>query len=255
MPTYKSLATIYDDIGMEIHSRRMVTYTMDILSKLKFSPTDGLDLACGTGEAVREFHREGIAMDGLDQSPDMLRVARKKLDRTSANFYRQNLDSFSIPVKRGSRQKRQYDLVTCFFDSLNYLLTESKLKRSFKSVYAHLRPGGLFVIDMNTPYGLKAVWDGLSWSGATDKAAWMFNMYYDFNKEIAGALVTLFFKQGRHWIRKDEHHKEAGYSNAVIRRLMREAGFKVSGLYRCFSFDPPTAKDGRISVVARKPLR
>ena len=48
----------------------------------------------------------------------------------------------------------RFDAVVCLFDSLNYILEPERLQAAFARVFAHLRPGGTFIFDVNTEYAL-----------------------------------------------------------------------------------------------------
>ncbi len=50
------------------------------------------------------------------------------------------------------------DAVTCLYASLNHLLDPDDLTRTFTRVAAHLRPGGVFVFDLNSDHAFKALW-------------------------------------------------------------------------------------------------
>jgi hypothetical protein len=76
---------------------------------------------------------------------------------------------------------------------------------------------------------------------------------YDDKRETATLNATFFIKDGRRWTRFDEVHRERAYSNRSIRLWLKETGFQVKGIYRCFTFERPNKKTNRICVVARRP--
>jgi len=255
MLPYDNFGKVYDTIGHDRFSVRMAEYTLEILTKFKAEPRDGLDLCCGTGSAMRVLADCGITMSGLDRSAQMLAIAKQKLSDRHAKLYRQELPRFEIRSATTSERPKlqQFDLVTCFFDSLNYLHDERQLRTTFKSVRRHLRPGGWFVFDMNTPYHLKTVFtDQKPYSGVTDDVAWIFRNGPRKTLDVADLILTIFVKRGKHWERFDEVHRERAYSNQAIATALRDAGFQVKGLYRCLSFDRPTAKSMRVCFVAKR---
>ncbi|MEW5796559.1 MAG: class I SAM-dependent methyltransferase [Candidatus Zixiibacteriota bacterium] len=255
MLPYDKFGSVYDQIGHDMFSIRMAEYTLAILSRFKFVPRDGLDLCCGTGSAIRLFAKHGIVMSGLDRSSRMLAIAREKLRGHHVELYRQELPRFAIKETTSGRKKsvRQFDLITCFFDSLNYLRDERQLRATFKSVRRHLKPGGWFVFDMNTPYHLKTVFsDQKPYSGVRDDVAWIFRNGPTATPDSADLLLTIFVKHGRHWRRFDEVHRERAYPNHVIADALRDTGFQVNGCYRCLSFEKPTRKTMRVCFVAKR---
>jgi len=250
---YNKFAAVYDRMGADSFSVDMVKYTVKIMRRFRIDASDGLDLCCGTGTAMLHLIEHGLNMSGLDQSQAMLRQARKKLSKHSVELHRGTLPRFTIGEKRNPARPRRFDLITCFYDSLNYLRNERELKAAFRSVYRHLAPGGWFVFDMNTPEGLRVIWGSQIWGGVENDLAWLWRNSYDREKGSAELAATFFVKSGSHWQRFDELHIEKGYGNRIIRRLLREVGFEVKGLYRCLTFEKPTRRTYRICVVAKRP--
>jgi SAM-dependent methyltransferase len=249
---YGRFAAVYDEMGADRHSREMCKYLTRIIDRFDIRVESVLDLCCGTGTALKIFADFGWEIAGLDGSPGMLAVARRKLAPANARLYRQNLPVFLIPQRDHSKQPREFDLVTSFYDSLNYVLTETALKRAFRSVRTHLIDRGWFVFDMNTPHALKTIWDGNTYSGTRDDIAWVWKNFWYPKKNKALCEATFFVKKGRLYERFTENHWERGYPNATVRRLLNASGFTVKGLYRCHTFERPDRTTNRICVVARK---
>jgi SAM-dependent methyltransferase len=255
MRPYKKFGAVYDKIGHDRFSLAMAEYTMELLARYDFRPGDGLDLCCGSGTAIEWFCDKGLKMSGLDQSPAMLSEARKKLKGRGVKLYRQELPRFDIRgVGSSARTRLRFDLVTCYFDSLNYLLTERALKAAFRATYQHLRPGGWFVFDMNTPYMFRSLLHGEEpISNVHDDIAWMVKDQPTDSKDTVDFFLTFFVKNGRRWDRFDEVHRERAYATSSIKRWLKGVGFKLEGCYRCCSFDPAERTTQRICVAARRP--
>ncbi len=252
MKPYNKFAAFYDKIGHDRHSINMVEYTNEIMNKFNIEATDVLDICCGTGAALKIFEGHGMNVTGLDQSRKMLSVAREKLRGKNVRLINQSLPSFKITSRSSSRQLASFDLITCYFDSLNYLSSERKLQGSFKSVSHHLREGGYFIFDMNTALALKTLWGSDVFGDAQSDHAWIWRSKYYPSKKMARLKTTHFVKSGLSWKRFDELHIEYGYTNSSIRRMLREAGFQIDGFYKCFTFREADKETNRICVVARK---
>lgn len=256
MIPYDKFGVVYDLIGHDRFSVRMAEYTLDILNRLGGYPRDGLDLCCGTGSAIRVFTDHGLTMSGLDRSGQMLASARRKLQGRHVRLYRQELPHFKITLPGGKSRTRvrQFELITCFFDSLNYLADERQLRAAFKAVYRHLKPGAWFIFDMNTPRMLRTVFtDQRPFCGVKSDVAWIFRNRKVDTPDSADLLLTFFVKDGRHWRRLDEVHRERAYANRVISSALRHAGLQVKGVYRCFSFEKPGRQARRVCFVSRRP--
>ena len=252
---YKKFASVYDQMGADEHSIKMTEYCRQIFRKFKIKPTVGLDLCCGTGTAIERFADRGILMSGLDGSTEMLVQAAKKLKGRGVPLYHKQLPKFSILDPNDSRKRRSFDLVTCFYDSLNYLTTKRDLKTAFRSVYQHLRPGGWFIFDMNTPEALKILWGGQIFADARDDMAWIWKNEYNPKTRSAKCTTTFFDKKGTTWERFVEEHVERGWDNDEIKKMLTDAGFVVKGFYRCHTFNRPTKNTYRICAVAQRPAK
>jgi len=250
---YAKLAAVWDLIGQDQHSIKMVEYTDMIFKRFGITPTTGLDLCCGTGTAISLLLDRGYIMSGLDGSSPMLASAAKKLKGRGVKLYHKTLPRFRLLSTVDSRQSMAYDFVTCFYDSLNYITSERDLGATFRSVGNHLNKGGWFIFDMNTPAALKNVWGSQVHAEARrDDIAWVWKNSYNPRTTSALLQTTTFVKEGAHWRRIDEDHLERGYSNTTIKRLLREAGFVIKGYYSCHTFEPPQRDSFRICAVARR---
>src|SRR5215210_4254985 len=99
-----------------------------------------LDLACGTGKSFLPFARRGFRVTACDGSAAMLAEAALKAPEAELL----HCDMRDLPAA-GS-----FDLVTCFDDSLNYLLEADDLLSCFRGMAANLAPGGVAMFDLNT---------------------------------------------------------------------------------------------------------
>jgi SAM-dependent methyltransferase len=99
-----------------------------------------LDLACGTGKSFVPFLKRGFEVTGCDLSGAMLAEAARKAPATP--LVRADLRELG---RLGS-----FDLVTCFDDSLNYLLSERDMAQVLGAIAANLSPSGLALFDLNT---------------------------------------------------------------------------------------------------------
>jgi SAM-dependent methyltransferase len=249
---YTRFAQVYDLMGADRHSAKMVEYSFKIFRRFNIKATCGLDLCCGTGTAISLFLDQRLQMSGMDQSAAMLALAARKLKGKGVKLYQKSLPRFKILRDSDSRKTRKFDLITCFYDSLNYLKNARELKTAFRSVYNHLHKGGWFIFDMNTPAALKIIWGGQVYADAKDNLAWVWKNTYHEKTRSATCHATFFVKQDKSWERFDEEHVERAYDNAILIRLLREAGFQIKGFYRCFGFVQPKRGTYRICGVAKR---
>ncbi|HEV2429601.1 MAG TPA: methyltransferase domain-containing protein [Thermoplasmata archaeon] len=84
---------------------------------------------------------------GLDRSPSMLRIARRRLPRVA--FKLGSMEEFSLG--------RQFDVITCLFGVLGYARTVERMSRAIANMAAHLRPGGALLV---APWYSPEQWTG-----------------------------------------------------------------------------------------------
>jgi SAM-dependent methyltransferase len=102
-----------------------------------------LELAIGTGRIALPLTESGVAVDGIELSPDMVARMREKpggsdIDVTIGDMSRVGTD-------------RKYDLVYLVYNTICNLLTQDDQVRCFENAARHLAPGGVFVIESGLP--------------------------------------------------------------------------------------------------------
>lgn len=110
-----------------------------------------LDLGCGTGRHALLLTEMGYAVTGIDQSGEMLAVARAQqasLDSqpSTLNDSRSYLNFVHGDI-RTVRLDRTFDVVISLFHVMSYQTTNDDLRAAFTTAREHLKPGGLFIFD------------------------------------------------------------------------------------------------------------
>jgi len=99
-----------------------------------------LDLACGTGMSFVPFLARGFDVTACDFSTAMLAEAARRAPDASLV----HADIRALPDLGG------FDLVTCFDDALNYLLSGEELAAAFEEMERSLAPDGVAIFDLNS---------------------------------------------------------------------------------------------------------
>ena len=245
MSIYERYAEIYDRSGQMAFSLRMIPYVSQVLEQRAFVPESVLDLACGTGTLALAFAQRGWRVYGVDASAAMLEQARRKADQLGLTvlFSQQDMRSFVLPER--------VDLVTCLFDSLNYLLTVEDLERAFRRVAAHLKPGGLFLCDMNTIWALSQIWDDNTYFQESEGLSIVMQSQYNPTAHVATVRLVAFIRRDGLFERIEETHAERAYAERTVAAAMRRARLEVLDRYEAFAFHPPVSSTPRILWVAR----
>ncbi|MFO7916918.1 MAG: class I SAM-dependent methyltransferase [Anaerolineae bacterium] len=247
MGIYQDYASLYDLSGQKAFSQKMLPYIRRILRRHTVEGKRMVDVACGTGTVAISLATAGWCVYGVDASKEMLATARAKAEEkeVTVKWSQQDMRAFALPER--------VHLATCLYDSMNYMLTEEDIKASFERAFEALRPGGLFLFDMNTIKALREAWNDKTYFIDSDNLCMVLESRYNQRQKRSRVEVTCFQRVGTLYRRVTEEHVERGYPKQRINALLTEAGFSVEGTYECFSFQPPNDQTFRIMWAARRP--
>jgi SAM-dependent methyltransferase len=184
----------------------------------------------------------------LFQSPEMLAMARRSAQEKGfeVTFLEQDMRRLELATT--------VDAATCLYDSLNYLITDADLRQTLTAIVAALRPGGLFLFDMNTIQGLATRWGNRVWLIQDNEDALEVDQSeFDYDAGIATLKVNAFLRRERDlYERVREIHRERGYPVPTIDRELGAAGFEILGRWSNPEFGEVTPQTGRVFYAARR---
>ncbi|MEI8306683.1 MAG: class I SAM-dependent methyltransferase [Chloroflexales bacterium] len=249
---YECYAPLYDASGQVRFALLVTVYLRELLTHHPVVGQRMLDLACGTGTLALCQADEGWQVVGLDSAPAMIAQAEAKLSGAalvgSARFILGDMRHADMLFPPNT-----FDLVTCTYDSLNYMTSEADLLACFTSAAHVLAPGGLFIGDMNTRHFLEFEWDTYA---VREHAGFVQIEQSYFDPQLATSTMVLTGFVGDDaagYQRFDEVHVERAYPSRVVHHLMEQAGLRVEAHYDSFTTSPPGPHTQRIFWVARKP--
>jgi SAM-dependent methyltransferase len=234
---FSLLAEVYDAIMSDVEYGAWAGFILDLALAAGAEVRSVLDLGCGTGNSSAPFAELGLEVTGLDRSPEMLAIARRK--GLSATFVEGDFTDFALSGR--------FDLVVSVFDSLNNLLEPDDFRRTAACARRHLNGGGLYIFDVNTTPGLRNLWEDDRAEGWVDDVYYLWEHSFD---DLTGlAKVVAYCEKGTRSF--TEVHFERPYDPPEVRALLREAGFKDVQLVTYPDGYPATSESERIWVVAR----
>jgi len=194
--------------------------------------------ACRDADAGRtDRARDGYDAAGVDLSPHQLRHVRRNAPR--ARLLRRDVRRLDLG--------RTFDVVTCLFDSLNYLTTRRDLLAAFRIARRHLAPGGLFAFDVNTFIGLQQLWCQTTATHEPDLTL-IIESSFDPKRALGRCTVTGFIRTGKRYRKFHETHTERGYHPEEIEKLLTRASFKYKK-FDGFSLNRPTKQAQRLMYL------
>lgn len=216
-PTF---ADIYDPVvGRDFWGHWWVAFERAVAAHgLKFASV--CDVACGTGEMVRRFARQGLAVYGIDHSADMLRVAGAKCAGTGATLLRQPMQELKLPAP--------VDLIVCCYDALNHLEGLDAIEATFRRFFDALNPGGHVVCDLATLRHLARDWGTGTFRAVTDGMESIWHTVWEPRERRATIHLTVLVPRRRGGpVRVTHRVVEYGYPQADLEAAMGRAGLMV----------------------------
>ena len=215
-----------------------------------------LDVGCGTGRLVLDYLSQGLDVDGVDNSPDMLAICQAKAAQLglTPNLYQQTMESLDLP--------RKYQTIIVPSSSFQLVTDLDLAKQAMKRFYDHLEPGGILVM------ALMLMWQ----PDAPKEMDWTLIMEVPHPED--GTVVRRWLKnwhdvenqlehtEDRYEILRDgevitsEYHQWSPatrwYSQEQATQLYQDAGFSNIQVFKGFTKESATEADGVFTVLGQK---
>jgi ubiquinone/menaquinone biosynthesis C-methylase UbiE len=218
-----------------------------------------LELACGTGRVTIPLARGGFRITGLDLSPEMLKIARAKLDREP-------------PEVRQRVRLLQGDMA-CFhldepvkvafvpFSSFYHLHSREQQAGCVSSMSRQLAPGGAAIIDVRPPETMadQVVGETIMMGGFVSAATG--KMTRELNRKLAIDRAIQRVTVEHTYIEEEPDGREARYlfvedytwvTEEQMRELLREAGLKRVRVFGNYDLQPLGSRSPRMIFLAEK---
>jgi SAM-dependent methyltransferase len=244
MNAYTSFAQVYDLFMDNVPYEEWGKRIGEILKEYGITEGILLDLGCGTGKLTRLMEEEGYDMIGVDNSIEMLDIARAT-SKDNILYLLQDMREFEL-----------YGTVQGIYsacDSINYILEEEDLREVFSLVNNYLDPKGIFIFDINTRYKYEELLGENTFAETREEGSFIWDNFYDPEDEINEYDLTLYIKdEDERFLRFQENHYQRCYDLETIQRLLKEAGLTFVAAYDDYSTGPVHGESERILVVAQE---
>jgi len=228
-----------------------------------------LDAACGSGGHALALSRWGYEVAGVDASPVMVEMARRKAAEAGLVIPFAVADLGGLAGLAGGETDEgdaagvlrlaPYDAVLCLGNSLPHLLAQADLVAALSGMGALLKPGGLLVLH-NLNYDLR--WQKQPrWFAAQggkldgrEVLVWRF-ADYDLPSGRISFHIALFTRQESGWQVAVHTTPHRPLFRADLEAALAEAGFGQPVAYARMAWPPETYDrnaSGDLVIVARK---
>lgn len=232
---YTSVLAAIHQKHFEPHSTARGKALLALLRRCGVDEGTVVDLACGPGGWARELTRRGYLVVGVDISPAMVRLARKRAPR--ARFIFGSMTRVRLP---------KCDAITGLGEPFNYLLRGSDVRGVFRNVYHALRAGGVLAFDtVEAPRSMRRI--VRERTARLDARRMVARIIEDPWTGLIERHITIYSRDGKRVA--TEVHRQRMYAGTELAAWLRRAGFRARVL-----------RDARLVlsarhclVVARKP--
>lgn len=220
-----------------------------------------LDVGCGTGRLVLDYLAQGVDIEGVDNSPEMLALCREKAEKLGLQpaLYQQGMEGLDLP--------RKYRTIIVPSSSFQLLIDLEDATEAMRRFFNHLEPGGTlampFMILWTEPTTESIVthkeWkitgekirpeDGLTvrrWSRSS----------FDMRNQLEHVDERYELLRNGQIVYSERHSRSPGvrwYTQEESVALYEAAGFTDIRLLTEFTHKPATETDTIWSVVGKRP--
>jgi SAM-dependent methyltransferase len=221
---YDAFAPYYDAFTAASDYEAWTTQVLALARRSGLRGSTLLDLACGTGKSFVPFATRGFRVTGCDASTAMLAEAARRAPGAALV----HADLRRLPTLG------RFDLVTCFDDSLNYLLSEDDLAAAFAGIEANLGAAGLAVFDLNSLLAYRTTFAAESVSERDGMVfAWRGSSTADAEPGCAAeALIDVFAPAGDGlYTRVTTRHAQRHFPRERVEALLAAAGLQCMAVH------------------------
>ncbi|MGC9604417.1 class I SAM-dependent DNA methyltransferase [Staphylococcus warneri] len=238
MSQYEEMSLVYDQLTQD----QPYHLWFDIVQYYAHNHPNILDIGCGTGTLTCMLNELGH-INGMDISADMLAIASQKSNQI--NWIEGDMTRFKLDY--------QFDIITIFCDSLNYLPTIEDVENTFIHVHSHLNKGGLLIFDVHTVEKMNTLFNNQSYIDETE------HVYLGWDA-IKGDEPLSVYHQMSFFIehedglyqRFDEEHYQRTFEKDVYLNLLEQCGFNVIKTFTDFDMNNESEQADRLFFVAQK---
>jgi 2-polyprenyl-3-methyl-5-hydroxy-6-metoxy-1,4-benzoquinol methylase len=246
---YALLAPIYSVLALDNFAETMTPRLIELAHQNDWMGRRILELGCGTGVTLEWLTRHNYIVRGIDQSPEMLEIARQRLEAANLHHDLQQQDARHMDVAPGTM-----DLVVAL-DLINELNSLRDLESVFNTAHTALTDGRLFLLDMHTIQGLTE--RGLTGDEIvhdSPERVVVSSNTYDYDRQIHERKYLIFHQDTGTWQRGEASRTLRGYPTQAVATLLQRCGFELRRVTddRLVDFEPGVSQARRVIFLAQK---
>jgi SAM-dependent methyltransferase len=199
--------------------------------------------------------QEGIDIDGVDISPEMITRARENADRLglTPNLYVQSMQELDLP--------RRYQTIIVPSSSFLHLTQATDRQEALKRFYEHLNPGGVLAMSLRVmdPDPVEVDWEIDSEAVRPSDGALVrrwFRCTYDVGNRLQHTEDRYEIIQDGEIVHSESYVSSpflTWYKCSEAQEYLRQAGFSDVHAHSNFLLTPATDEDTNYVVLGKRP--
>ena len=232
MNPYTGFAEVYDRF-MDVPYDDWQASVQEVLNREEIRDGLLLELGCGTGQMTERLAQAGYDMIGVDNSEEMLGIARQiQLDQ------KEKKEQGELPpypdilyLEQDMREFELYGTVRAVIsvaDTMNYLTDPEDFVQTLRLVNNYLDPKGIFLFDLKTVHSFRDVLGDATYAFQDEDASLIWENFYDEDEQMNEYDLTMFLQQENGLFEKQEEtHLQRAYTKEEICQMVAEAGLEL----------------------------
>lgn len=215
--SFSQIANVYD----RFNDLSVYEYWVDFtLNSLNQKPNKMLDVACGTGWFAQLMSPFVDSITAIDIDSDMLTIAKKEVGVV------ENIQFVQADMLQLESYYQQFDLVTCYLDSLCFLDNLEAVSKAISEMYQCLTPTGVLLFDVWTPNQILMNFDGFEYFDQDDTATLIWESAVNPDLTAVTHYLTVYQQEeGDQFRRNDVELNERTYQLDQYINALTLAGF------------------------------
>jgi SAM-dependent methyltransferase len=253
---YEKISAFYDEMMSHVDYMEWQIYVREVWFKFRTEELKScLDAACGTGRFLESMRPHVSWLYGTDSSASMLAIAADRLSvrivdsdelQRPDSGAAQNPGLYHIDLRR-LKSCEKLDLVTCLYDSINYLLTDDDFVLALRRMAECLNPQGMLVFDVCTKRNSIEHFLDMFDSGNTGNWKYERHSWYDADSSLHHNDFRVSNNVTGHGY--SENHLQRIYSVRKVESLINKAGLQLLARYADFGFKRGGESADRVHFV------
>ncbi|MCX7678693.1 MAG: class I SAM-dependent methyltransferase [Spirochaetes bacterium] len=238
---YSHIPIYYDYLLRHVDYERWYQYIRDVMFRYLRDPQTVLEIGCGTGKFGAKFSRDDFTIYGMDNSLEMLKVAKARAKR--------NFSIFCADVRNFALSKN-IDFIFAVHDTMNYLVSTEEMRLALCAVERIMHAKSIFMFDLTTEHNIRKFFDGKITRCVRGRAEVIWENSYNPYSKIVTSILTVVEEGKIH----QEEHRQRIYEKEEIIPVLNESGLEIIDVFGDYTFDEPSDTTVMVNYIVKKRL-